>query len=92
MEKGHTKFRFNNEEAIFNICIPMKQSGELKTVSAISYKVESTSEVQIEGLCIEVLAAVIMIMRVMVLKSMGLWSRHLSEAKISPYQTNWSYI
>ena len=29
MEKGHMKFRLNNEEATFNICRSMRQSGEL---------------------------------------------------------------
>ena len=39
----------------------MKQSNELQTVYAISYRVESTSEVQIKvHLCVEELAAVIM--------------------------------
>ena len=61
MEKGQRKFRFNNEETTFNIYRSMKQSGELQTVSDTSYRVESTSEVQIkERLGIEVLATVIM--------------------------------
>ena len=38
MEKGKMKFRLNNEEVTFNICRPMRQSGELQLVSAISYK------------------------------------------------------
>ena len=38
MEKGQMKFRLNNEEATFNICRSMRQSGELQSVSAISYK------------------------------------------------------
>ena len=46
MEKGQMKFRLNNEKENFNICRSMKQSGELQTVSAISYNVESTFEVQ----------------------------------------------
>ena len=55
------KFRLNNEEEKFNICRSMKQSGELQTVSVISYRVESMSEVQIEEpLSVEALAAVIM--------------------------------
>ena len=29
MEKGNIKFRLNNEEATFNICRSMRQSGEL---------------------------------------------------------------
>ena len=31
-------FLLNNEEATFNICRTMRQSGELQSVSAISYK------------------------------------------------------
>ena len=38
MEKGHMKFQFNNEEATFNICRSMRQSGELQSVYVISYK------------------------------------------------------
>ena len=38
MEKGQMKFRLNNEEATFNNCRFMRQSGELQSVSAISYK------------------------------------------------------
>ena len=38
MEKRQMKFRLNNEEATFNICRSMRQSGELQSVSAISYK------------------------------------------------------
>ena len=54
-------FRLNNEKTTFNICWSMKQSGELQTVSAISYRVKSTSEVQIkERLGVEELEAVIM--------------------------------
>ena len=32
------KFLLNNEEATFNICRSMRQSGELQSVSAISHK------------------------------------------------------
>ena len=32
------KFRLNNDEVNFNICRSMRQSGELQSVSAISYK------------------------------------------------------
>jgi len=61
MEKGQMKFRLNNEEATFNICRSMKQNGELQTVSAITYRVESGSELQIEErLGVEALAAVMM--------------------------------
>ena len=38
MEKGQMTFRLNNEEATFNICRSMRQSGELQSVFAISYK------------------------------------------------------
>ena len=55
------KFRLNNEEATFNICRSMKQSGEIQTVSVISYRVESISEAQIEErLDVETLVEVIM--------------------------------
>ena len=48
LEKRQMKFRLKNEEASFNICRSIKKSGELQTVSVVSYKVESISEVQIE--------------------------------------------
>ena len=48
MEKGQMKFMLNNEEETFNSFRSMKQSGELQIVSAISYRIESISEVQIE--------------------------------------------
>ena len=32
------KFRSNNEEATFNVCRTMRQSGEIQSVSAISHK------------------------------------------------------
>ena len=38
MEKGQIKFWLNNEEATFNVCRTMRQSGELQSVSAISHK------------------------------------------------------
>ena len=38
MEKGQMKFRLNNDEVTFNIYRSMRQSGELQSVSAISYK------------------------------------------------------
>ena len=51
----------NNEEATFNICRSMRQSGELLSISAISYRVEISSEVQIEErIRVEELAIVIM--------------------------------
>ena len=55
------KFRLNNEEVTLNIYRSMRQSGEIQSVSAISYRVEKSSEVQIEErLGVEALAAVIM--------------------------------
>ena len=38
MEKGQMKFRLNNEEATFNVCRSMRQSGEIQSASAISNK------------------------------------------------------
>ena len=38
MEKGQVKFRLNNEEATFDICRSMRQSGDLQSVSALSHK------------------------------------------------------
>ena len=38
MEKGQMKFQLNNEEANFNICRIIRQSGELQSVSVVSYK------------------------------------------------------
>ena len=37
-EKGQIKFWLNNEEATFKICRSMRQSGELQSVSVVSYK------------------------------------------------------
>ena len=52
------KFWLNNEEVTFNICRSMRQSGELQSVSAISYNMGETSETQIEErLGVEALAA-----------------------------------
>ena len=45
MEKEKMKFRLNNEEVTFNICRFMRHSGELKSVSTISYSVEESSKV-----------------------------------------------
>ena len=39
MENGQMKFQLNNVEVTFNICRSMRQSGEVKSVSAISYNV-----------------------------------------------------
>ena len=44
MEKGQMKFWLNNEEATFNICRTMRQSGELQSVSAISQKEQMKKE------------------------------------------------
>ena len=61
MEKGKMKYWLSNEEVTFNICRSMRQSGELQSVSAISYKGGDSSEPQIEErLGVETLAAVIM--------------------------------
>ncbi|KAK4733883.1 hypothetical protein R3W88_008144 [Solanum pinnatisectum] len=61
MEKGQMKFKLNNEEATFNIYRSIKQRSEVQLISAITYRVESASEVQIEErLGVEALAAVIM--------------------------------
>ena len=38
IEKGQMKFQLNNEEATLNICSSIRQSGELQSVCAISYK------------------------------------------------------
>ena len=38
------KFRLNNEEATFNVCRTMRQSGELQSVSTISYKEKMNKE------------------------------------------------
>ena len=60
LEKGQMKFWLKIEEATFNICRSMRQNGELQSICAISYKVESLSEVQIEErLGVEALAALI---------------------------------
>ena len=48
IEKGQMKFQLNNEKVIFNICRSIRQSGELQSVSEVSYKVESLSKVQIK--------------------------------------------
>ena len=61
MEKGHMKFWPNNEKVTFNICRSMRQSGEIQSVSSISYNMGETSKTQIEErLVIEALAGVIM--------------------------------
>ncbi|XP_069150347.1 uncharacterized protein [Solanum lycopersicum] len=48
MENMKMKLRLNNEEVTFNIYKSMRQSGALQSVSAISYKVDKSSEIQIE--------------------------------------------
>ena len=49
MEKGQMKLRLNNEEATFNICRSMRQSGELQSVSAISHKEKMKKETEQEN-------------------------------------------
>ena len=44
MEKGQMTFQLNSEEATFNICTNMRQSGELQSVSAISHKKKMKKE------------------------------------------------
>ena len=44
MEKGQMKFWLNSEEATFNICMTMRQSGELQLVSVISHKEKMKKE------------------------------------------------
>ena len=44
MEKGKMKFQLNNEEATFNICRTLRQSGELQSVSTISHKEKMKKE------------------------------------------------
>ena len=46
MEKGQMTFRLNNEEATFNICRTMRQSGELQSVSVISHKEKMKKETE----------------------------------------------
>ena len=60
MEKGQMKFLLNNEEVTIKICRSMRQSGELQSVSTISYKIGESFETQInERLGVEALASVI---------------------------------
>ena len=44
MEKRQMKFLLNNEEATFNVCRTMRQSGELQSVSSISHKEKMKKE------------------------------------------------
>ncbi|XP_069149188.1 uncharacterized protein [Solanum lycopersicum] len=61
MEKGLMNFMLNNEEATFNICRSIKECVDVQMVYNISYRVNSTSEVQIEErLGVEALAVGIM--------------------------------
>ena len=46
MEKVQMTFRLNNEEATFNICRTMRQSGELQSVSTISHKEKMKKETE----------------------------------------------
>ena len=47
IHKGHTKFSLNNEEATFNIIRFIKHSGVIQVTSAITYRGEILSKVQI---------------------------------------------
>ena len=44
IEKGQMKFPLKNEEATFNVCRTMRQSGEIQSVSAISHKKKMKKE------------------------------------------------
>ena len=44
MEKGQMTFRLYNEEATFNICRIMRQSGDIQSVSSISHKENTKKE------------------------------------------------
>ena len=46
MEKGHIKFWLNNEEATFNICRTMRQSGEIQSISSISHTEKMNKETE----------------------------------------------
>lgn len=55
------KFRINKEEGTFNIGRSMKQIGEVQSVTAMTYTVDSVSEVQIEEtLGVESLVTIVM--------------------------------
>ena len=61
MEKGQMKFPLNNVEVNCNICRSLRQSSELQLVYAITYRVESGSELHIkERLGVEALILVMM--------------------------------
>lgn len=61
MEKVHIMFRIINEETTFDICRSKKEGGEVESLSAISYRVNSVSEVNIEErLGVEYVGAVMM--------------------------------
>lgn len=38
MDKGRMKLRLNNQEETLSICMSMKKSGELQSISIITYK------------------------------------------------------
>ena len=46
MDKGQMTFRLNNEEATFNICRTMRQSGEHQSVSVVSHKEKTKEETE----------------------------------------------
>ena len=61
MEKGQMKFQINNEEVTFNIGRSIKQIGEVQSVTATTYTIDSLSEVQIdERLGVESLVTIVM--------------------------------
>ena len=49
MEKGQMTFRLNNEEATFNFCRTMRQSGELQSISVVSHKEKMKKETEQEN-------------------------------------------
>ena len=92
-EKGKMKFRLNNEEATFNICRSMRKSGDLQSVTAIFFNVESSFEVQIEErLGVEALAAVIMNFESDCIEEYGSLVAHLIEVIFNSNQRNWIWI
>ena len=51
MEKGQKKFRLNNEEANFNVCRTMRQSGELQSVSRFIITAANASTPRCSSIC-----------------------------------------
>ena len=79
----------NNEEATFNICRSMRQSSERLTVSAISYRVEISSELQ-KLLGVEELVAMIINFECDGIEEYGPLFRNLIEVTFDSNNTNWS--